>query len=212
MHHPKVVAISGPSASGKTLFASKIYQALVDQYGENPVAFITEDSYYRDQANLTFEQRCLTNYDVPKAFEHELLIEHLRDLKQGHSVNTPQYCFKTHARLASCREVMPAKVILLEGILLLTNPELMAEFDISVFMDTPLDVCLVRRIRRDVEERGRSIESVLNQYESTVRPAFFDYISPKKQWADIVVTGGGMNEVAIDIIRTKIQQLLSASA
>lgn len=204
-----IIAIAGASASGKSLFASTVYQELVAEVGGDCIAVLAEDAYYRKQDHLTFEQRCLTNYDHPAAFEHALLAEHIRQLKAGQAVQMPQYCYKTHTRIDETIAITPAKVVLVEGILLLTDAHLREQFDISVFMDTPLDVCLLRRIRRDMEERGRSLDSITEQYQNYVRPAFFDFIAPSKQYADLVVTRGGKNEIAIDIIKTKIRQLLA---
>ena len=204
-----IIAIAGASASGKSLFASTVYQELVAELGGERIAILSEDAYYRDQSHLSFEQRTLTNYDHPAAFEHELLAAHLRFLRSGKAIQMPQYSYKTHTRTEETITVQPAKVILVEGILLLTDEQLRAQFDISVFMDTPLDVCLLRRIKRDLEERGRSLSSVTEQYETSVRPAFFEFIAPSKQYADLVVTRGGKNQIAIDIIKAKIRQLLA---
>jgi uridine kinase len=203
-----IIAIAGASASGKSLFASTVYQELVAELGGERIAVLAEDAYYRDQAHLSFDQRTLTNYDHPAAFEHELLASHLQQLKDGKAVSMPQYCYKTHTRKAETITVHPAKVVLVEGILLLTDDKLRQQFNITVFMDTPLDVCLLRRIKRDMEDRGRSLSSITEQYENYVRPAFFEFINPSKQYADLVVTRGGKNEIAIDIIKTKIRQLL----
>ncbi|MGM0905705.1 MAG: uridine kinase [Pseudomonadota bacterium] len=204
-----VIAIAGASASGKSLFASTVYQELVAELGTDGIAILAEDAYYRDQSHMTMEQRILTNYDQPAAFEHDLLMQHLRQLKAGEAVEMPQYSHTTHTRLEESIRVAPAKVVMVEGILLLTDEKLREQFDISVFMDTPLDICLLRRIKRDIEERGRTLQSVTEQYEQYVRPAFFDFIFPSKQFADLVVTRGGQNEIAIDIIKTKIRQLLA---
>jgi len=204
-----IIAIAGASASGKSLFASTVYQELVAELGGERIAILSEDAYYRDQSHLAFEQRVLTNYDHPSAFEHELLVSHLKSLRTGQSIAMPQYSYKLHTRLNETIVVQPTKVILVEGILLLTDAKLRDEFDITVFMDTPLDVCLLRRIKRDLEDRGRSLASVTEQYESTVRPAFFEFIAPSKQYADLVVTRGGKNQIAIDIIKAKIRQLLA---
>lgn len=209
MKENTVIAITGASASGKSLFASTVYQELIAELGTERIAIVSEDGYYRDQSHLSFEQRTLTNYDHPAAFEHELLALHLQALRKGEAIEMPQYSYKTHTRIARTIHINPAKVILVEGILLLTDKRLREQFDISVFMDTPLDICLLRRIKRDLEERGRSLTSVTEQYENTVRPAFFEFISPSKQYADIVVTRGGKNQIAIDIIKTKIRQLLA---
>tara|TARA_Y100001963_G_scaffold140085_1_gene206693 strand:- start:554 stop:1222 length:669 start_codon:yes stop_codon:yes gene_type:complete len=204
-----IIAIAGASASGKSLFASTVYQELVAELGGQGIAILNEDAYYRDQSHLTFEQRQLTNYDHPSAFEHELLGQHLEQLSAGNAIAMPQYNYKTHTRTDETIKVQPGKVIMVEGILLLHDPHLRKLFDISVFMDTPLDVCLLRRMIRDVEERGRTIQSVAEQYEETVRPAFFEFILPSKQFADLVVTRGGQNEIAIDLIKSKIRQLLA---
>jgi uridine kinase len=206
---PTIIAIAGASASGKSLFASTVYQELVAEFGGERISVLAEDAYYRNQDHLSPEQRILTNYDHPAAFEHELLVEHLRLLKSGQAVEMPQYCYKTHTRKAETIRVQPAKVILVEGILLLTDPHLREQFNITVFMDTPLDVCLLRRIKRDMEERGRTLSSITEQYENYVRPAFFEFISPSKQFADLVVTRGGRNEIALDILKTKIRSLLA---
>ena len=204
-----IIAIAGASASGKSLFASTVYQELVAELGSGGIAILAEDAYYRDQSQLSFEQRQLTNYDHPSAFEHDLLAKHLQQLRDGKSVEMPQYSYTTHTRLTDTIQVKPGRVIMVEGILLLSDPRLRETFDISVFMDTPLDICLLRRMKRDLEERGRTIASVTEQYESTVRPAFFDFILPSKQFADLVVTRGGQNEIAIDLIKSKIRQLLA---
>lgn len=204
-----IIAIAGPSASGKSLFASTVYQELVAELGGERISVLSEDAYYRDQSHLAFEQRILTNYDHPSAFEHELLAHHLSQLRAGQSIQMPQYSYREHTRLAETIEVTPARVILVEGILLLSDPGLREQFDISVFMDTPLDICLLRRINRDIHERGRSLASITEQYENYVRPAFFDFISPSKNHADLVVTRGGQNQIAIDILKTKIRQLLA---
>lgn len=209
MSKTTVIAIAGASASGKSLFASTVYQELVAELGTDGIAILAEDAYYRDQSHMTMEQRVLTNYDQPAAFEHDLLMQHLKQLKAGEAVEMPQYSHKTHTRLPETIKVAPARVVMVEGILLLTDEKLREQFDISVFMDTPLDICLLRRIKRDIEERGRNLQSVTEQYEQYVRPAFFDFIFPSKQYADLVVTRGGQNEIAIDIIKTKIRQLLA---
>lgn len=210
MAKPTIIAIAGASASGKSLFASTVYQELVAEFGGERIAVLAEDAYYRNQDHLSMDQRVLTNYDHPAAFEHELLAEHLESLKAGNAVEMPQYCYKTHTRKLETIKVHPAKVILVEGILLLTDVRLREQFNITVFMDTPLDICLLRRMKRDLEERGRTIASVSEQYEHYVRPAFFEFIAPSKQYADLVVTRGGKNQIAIDIIKTKIRALLAS--
>lgn len=209
MNKMTVIAITGPSASGKSLFAKKVYEELVAELGTEEISVLSEDAYYRDQTHLPFEQRILTNYDAPSAFEHALLAQHLKALKAGKSVDIPQYCYSQHTRKTETVRLEPTRVLLLEGILLLHDPDLRKQFDISVFMDTPLDICLIRRIKRDIKERDRSLESVIEQYEKDVRPAFFSHIKPSKEHADLVVTGGGKNLIAIDVIKTKIRQLIT---
>ncbi|AAZ26801.1 uridine kinase [Colwellia psychrerythraea] len=204
---PTIIAIAGPSASGKTLFAKTIHDELIDELGDSGISIIYEDAYYRDQSHLSMQEREQTNYDHPSAFEHELLSEHLKKLTENQMINSPVYCYKTHTRLDESKKFLPTKIILVEGILLLSNKELRECFDIKVYMDTPLDICLIRRIKRDLVERNRSIESVTNQYLATVRPMYYQFIEPSKAWADIVITRGGKNRMAIEVIKAKIRQL-----
>jgi len=203
-----IIAIAGASASGKSLFTQTIYNELVNELEDGSIAIIEEDAYYKDQSHLPFEHRTQTNYDHPDAFEHELLKSHLEQLRSGHSVEVPSYDYAQHTRSAKSRRVNPAKILIVEGILLLSDPELCKEFDIKVFIDTPLDICLLRRTQRDIEQRGRTLQSVVEQYQATVRPMFYQFIEPSKHSADLVVTRGGMNRVAIDIIKSKIKYLL----
>ncbi|WP_442871875.1 uridine kinase [Colwellia sp. 75C3] len=204
---PTIIAIAGPSASGKTLFAKTIHDELIEELGENGISIIYEDAYYRDQSHLSMQEREQTNYDHPNAFEHELLSKHLKQLTNNQAIHSPVYCYKTHTRVDETNEFLPTRIILVEGILLLSNKELRECFDIKVYMDTPLDICLIRRIKRDLVERSRSIESVTNQYLATVRPMYHQYIEPSKAWADIVITRGGKNRMAIEVIKAKIRQL-----
>lgn len=204
---PTIIAIAGPSASGKTLFAQTIHDELVEELGENGISIIYEDAYYRDQSHLSMQEREQTNYDHPNAFEHELLTTHLKQLTENQTIHSPVYCYKTHTRIDETKTFLPTKIILVEGILLLSNKELRECFDIKVYMDTPLDICLIRRIKRDLVERSRSIESVTNQYLATVRPMYHQFIEPSKAWADIVITRGGKNRMAIEVLKAKIRQL-----
>jgi uridine kinase len=203
-----IIAIAGASASGKSLFSQTIYNELVTELQSGAIAVIEEDAYYKDQSHLPFEHRTQTNYDHPDAFEHDLLRQHLEMLRQGQSVEVPTYDYTQHTRSDKTRTVNPAKILIVEGILLLSDPALSEAFDIKVFIDTPLDICLLRRMQRDIEQRGRSIASVVDQYQATVRPMFYQFIEPSKHNADLVVTRGGMNRVAIDIIKSKIKYLL----
>ncbi|GAA5187811.1 uridine kinase [Ferrimonas gelatinilytica] len=203
-----IIGIAGASASGKSLIARTIYNELRRDLGTDQIEVINEDAYYKDQTHLTMEERVKTNYDHPSALDHRLLCDHLKQLKRGESVEVPTYSYTEHTRLAETVTVTPKKVIILEGILLLTEPELRAQMNASIFMDTPLDICFIRRLSRDVEERGRSMESVIEQYQRTVRPMFLQFIDPSKQHADIIVPRGGKNRIAIDILKAKIRQLL----
>ncbi|NOU52210.1 uridine kinase [Pseudoalteromonas sp. JBTF-M23] len=203
-----IIAIAGASASGKSLFTQTIYNELVNELESGAIAIIEEDAYYKDQSHLPFEHRTQTNYDHPDAFEHDLLRTHLEQLRKGNAVEVPTYDYAQHTRSDTTRTVTPAKILIIEGILLLSDPALSEEFDIKVFIDTPLDICLLRRMQRDIEQRGRSLPSVVEQYQATVRPMFYQFIEPSKHNADLVVTRGGMNRVAIDIIKSKIKYLL----
>jgi uridine kinase len=204
-----IIAIAGASASGKSLIAKTIFEELCRDLGTNQIGVINEDAYYRDQSHLTMEDRVKTNYDHPKALDHQLLAAHLTQLKQGEAVNIPCYSYTEHTRTSETLTMQPKKVIIVEGILLLTDPNLRELMDASVFMDTPLDICFLRRLTRDVAERGRTMESVISQYKRTVRPMFLQFIDPSKQYADIIVPRGGKNRIATDILKARIQHLLA---
>ncbi len=205
-----IIGIAGASASGKSLISRTIFEELRDDLDTEEIGVINEDSYYKDQSHLTMDERIKTNYDHPNALDHTLLCEHLKQLKAGFEVQIPTYSYVEHTRMKETVTVTPKKVIILEGILLLTDPNLREQMHASVFMDTPLDICFIRRLTRDVEERGRSMNSVIEQYRSTVRPMFLQFIDPSKQFADIIVPRGGKNRIAIDILKAKIRQLLHA--
>ncbi|GHE82403.1 uridine kinase [Thalassotalea profundi] len=206
---PTIIAITGASASGKSLFAHTIYEELVPEIGEHGISIIKEDAYYREQSHLSMEQRVLTNYDHPDAFEHTLLTEHLKQLVNKQPIKCPVYCYKTHTRTDEFIEIQPTPIVLVEGILLFSNPELRSQFDIKVYMDTPLDICLIRRIQRDTIERERTIESITQQYLTMVRPMYYQHIEPAKAYADVVITKGGKNRMAIELLKAKIRQLIS---
>ncbi|MEL4440385.1 uridine kinase [Shewanella algae] len=204
-----VIGIAGASASGKSLIAKTIFEELCRDLGTDQIGVINEDAYYRDQSHMSMDERVKTNYDHPKALDHELLGTHLVELKQGQAVDIPCYSYAEHTRTSDTLKMTPKKVIILEGILLLTDPKLRELMDASVFMDTPLDICLLRRLTRDVAERGRTMESVISQYQKTVRPMFLQFIEPSKQYADIIVPRGGKNRIATDILKARIQHLLA---
>ncbi|QGM80733.1 uridine kinase [Otariodibacter oris] len=203
-----VIAIAGASASGKSLIASTIYQELKEELGKDDIGIISEDSYYRDQSHLAMEERVKTNYDHPNSMDHALLVTHLQALKKGQPVDIPEYDYTEHNRKQSVIHFSPKKVIILEGILLLTDEHIRNEIDVSIFVDAPLDICFIRRLNRDMQERGRTLESVVSQYSKTVRPMFLQFVQPSKQYADIIVPKGGKNRIAINILKAQIKQLL----
>ncbi len=203
-----VIAIAGAFASGKSLIASTIYKELKNELGTDNIGIISEDAYYRDQSHLTMEERIKTNYNHPNSMDHHLLVEHLRQLKQGNAIEIPEYDYTEHNRKTTTKHFEPKKIIILEGILLLTDENIRNEINVSIFVDAPLDICFIRRLQRDMVERGRSMESVISQYRKTVRPMFLQFIEPSKQYADIIVPKGGKNRIAIDILKAQIKQLL----
>lgn len=202
-----ILGITGPSASGKSLLANTIVNGL----GSDQVVVISEDSYYKDNSHLSFEERENINYDHPDAFDHALLAEHLKRLKRGEYVEVPIYSHSKHVRLPETRSVGGHSIIVVEGILLFSEEKLRSMMDIRIFMSAPLDVCLMRRLTRDVVERHRSVESVLHQYENTVRPMYLQFIEPSSRYADLIVPRGGENHIAIDTIQAKIRELLANS-
>lgn len=204
-----IIGITGASASGKSLIATTLYHELLEQVGDAQIGVIPEDCYYKDQAHLAMSERVKTNYDHPNAMDHDLLLQHLQTLKAGQSIEIPQYSYVEHTRREETRHLEPKKVIILEGILLLTDARLRQEMNFSIFVDTPLDICLLRRMQRDVNERARSMDSVITQYQETVRPMFLQFIEPSKQYADIIVPRGGRNRIAIDILKAKICQFFA---
>lgn len=206
MQSPLIIAISGASGSGKSLFTENLLSHFSVQ--GRPVQVLREDHYYRAQDHLPMEAREKNNYDHPNAFEHELLKSHLQDLRKGKAIEYPHYCYKTHTRLPDTESLAPAPVIILEGIMLLARAELLPLFDVKIFIDTPLDICLMRRMIRDVKERGRTLESVASQYEATVKPMYHQFIEPSRFTADVVVTQGGKNQIALEVIKSHIQQAL----
>lgn len=204
-----IIAIAGASASGKSLIASTIHRELSEQFSEHDIGIISEDSYYKDQSHLSFDERILTNYDHPKSMDHDLLVKHLRELKKGKTIEIPKYSYVEHTRTGKLNEFEPKRIVILEGILLLTDKRIRNEIDTSIFVDAPLDICFIRRLKRDMEERGRSMESVVSQYRKTVRPMFIEFIQPSKQFADIIVPRGGKNRIAINMLKAQIMQILS---
>lgn len=206
MKKPILIGITGGTGSGKSTVAKEIYSSIK----ETNVTIIQQDSYYRDQSNLTFEERKKTNYDHPFAFDNELLIEHLNKLLEGLPVEKPIYDFEKHNRKKETITVWPREIIILEGLLILNDERIRELLDIKIFVDTDSDVRVIRRINRDIKERGRSLDSVIEQYmsTSTVRPAHIQFVEPSKKHADIIIPEGGYNKVAIDIMVTKIKSII----
>ena len=204
-----IIAITGASASGKSSIASTVHKELRNDLGCEEIGIIAEDSYYKDQSHLEMSERVKTNYDHPSSMDRDLLIQHLKDLKNGTAVDIPVYSYVDHTRTGETKHFTPKKIVILEGILLLTDERVRQLADISVFVDTPLDICFIRRLQRDMEERGRSLQSVIDQYRATVRPMFLQFIEPSKQYADIVIPRGGKNRIAINMLKAKILHLLN---
>jgi uridine kinase len=198
-----IVGIAGGTGSGKTTFA----QALQAATGEDCV-IISQDSYYVANTDLSFEERLKINYDHPDAFEDELLIEHLQMLRRGETIEVPVYDFEAYARTDRTIMVRPHRVVLVEGILVLASASLRSLFDLKVFVDTDPDVRILRRLVRDVQERGRSLESVRSQYLSTVKPMHEAFVEPSKKYADLIVPEGGHNQVALETVAARLRQYL----
>ena len=198
-----IIGIAGGTGSGKTTLADK----LVNSFGREEVSILRHDAYYKRHDNMTFEERCKLNYDHPDAFDNDLLVEHILDLKEGKSIEMPVYDYTIHNRSDETITVEPAPVVILEGILIFAEPTLCDLMDIKVFVDTDADVRILRRIIRDVNERGRSLDNIIRQYLTTVKPMHYLYVEPTKARADIIINSG-LNDVAFDIMRSKISLML----
>lgn len=199
-----LIGITGGSGSGKTLVA----RTIVREMGSDRVVVIDQDSYYRDLEDIPFRDREARNFDHPDAFDGDLLKRHVRDLLDGRPIAQPIYDYAEHRRLAETRTVGEHDVIVLEGILLFDDPELRGLMDIKLFVDADPDVRFIRRLRRDLVERGRSVDSIIRQYEESVRPMHLQFVEPMKRYADVIIPEGGHNKVAIDLVQTKIRELL----
>jgi uridine kinase len=201
---PIIIGVAGGSGSGKTTVVREIIRSL----GADQVAVIHHDSYYRDSSHLPLQERMGINYDHPDALETELLVRHLQELVSGKSVEIPIYDFTTHARSTNGQRTDPRKVIIVDGLLILFDRDLRELMDIKVFVDTDSDLRFIRRLTRDLRERGRSVESVTDQYVATVRPMHLEFVEPSKRYADIILPEGGQNLVGIDMLVTKIRSIL----
>ncbi|EGL83500.1 Uridine kinase [Caldalkalibacillus thermarum TA2.A1] len=204
MVKPVVIGVAGGSGSGKTTVAKEIFRAFPDQ----SILVLEQDAYYKDQSHLPFEERLKTNYDHPLAFDHDLLVEHLDRLLNYEAIDRPVYDYTRHTRAKETVRVEPKNVIILEGILVLEDERLRERMDIKVFVDTDVDVRIIRRLLRDIKERGRTIESVVEQYLQVVKPMHNQFVEPTKKYADIIIPEGGENQVAIDLMVTKIKTIL----
>ena len=196
-----VIGVAGGTGSGKTT----LVKALMNRFGEN-ITVLSHDNYYKQHNELTYEERAKLNYDHPDAFDTDMMIEHLRLLKQGVAIDCPTYDFTVHNRAEGILHIEPEKVIVVEGILIFQDLELCREMDIKIFVDTDADVRLCRRIRRDVRKRGRTIESVIDQYLTTVKPMHEQFVEPSKKNADLIVPEGGKNLIALEMIVGRIQK------
>ena len=204
MTKPIVIGVAGGSGSGKTSVTKAIYE----KFKGHSIMILEQDYYYKDQSHLPFEERLKTNYDHPLAFDNDLLLEHINKLIQYEAIEKPVYDYAMHTRSGEVIHVEPKDVIILEGILVLEDERLRDIMDIKLFVDTDADLRIIRRLMRDIKERGRSIDSVIEQYTSVVRPMHNQFIEPTKRYADIIIPEGGHNHVAIDLIGTKIQTIL----
>lgn len=204
MHKPVVIGVTGGSGSGKTSVTKAIYESFKDR----SILVIEQDYYYKDQSHLPFEERLKTNYDHPLAFDNDLLIEHIESLLRYEPIEKPVYDYAIHTRSEQVIYVKPKDVIILEGILVLEDERLRNLMDIKLFVDTDADIRIIRRLQRDIQERGRTLDSVIDQYTNVVRPMHNQFIEPTKRYADIIIPEGGQNIVAIDLMVTKIQTIL----
>lgn len=199
-----IIGIAGGTGSGKTTVVNQI----IEELSRDEVEVISQDSYYMDTSHLTFEQRTQINFDHPKSIDFDLLVSHLKELKRGHSVEQPVYSFVQHNRTNETITTHPRKVMIVEGILILSNPELRKMFDIKIFVHADSDERLVRRLRRDIAERGRDLAEVLERYTSTLKPMHQQFIEPTKEFADIIIPTNRYNTVAVDIVQTIIKHRL----
>jgi len=199
-----IIGIAGGTGSGKTT----VVNTIVDELQHEEVEVISQDSYYRDTSELTYEERTQINFDHPQSIDFDLLVKHLKQLRKGQTIPQPVYSFKEHNRTGQIIETQPKKVMLVEGILILTNPKLRELFDIKIYVHADSDERLIRRLKRDLKERGRDLDEVLNRYQTTLKPMHQQFIEPSKEFADIIIPNNRYNTVAVDIVQTIIRQRL----
>ena len=202
--HPVTIAVAGGTGSGKTTIAN----AILERVGSHHIAYVPHDAYYRDRPDLPIEQRRAINFDHPDSLETSLTHDHIVALQNWQPIDIPIYDFTIHRRTAEVQHVEPQPIILVEGILVLAETTLRPLFDVKIFVDTDADIRLIRRLNRDIAERGRTAESVINQYLSTVRPMHMEFVEPSKRYADVIIPEGGFNTVAIDMVSDRITNLL----
>jgi uridine kinase len=202
-----IIGICGGTGSGKTTVANRI----LDSVSADQVVFIQQDSYYRNLKDLPLDYRQLANFDHPDAIDNDLLVNHVHKLKAGEPIDLPLYDFKTHSRLTEVRTVEPRPIVIVEGILIFAEPRLLEQMDIKVFVDTPDDIRFIRRLRRDIAERGRTVDSVIEQYLANVRPMHMQFVEPSKRHADVIIPEGGHNLVSIDLLSGKIRERLASA-
>jgi uridine kinase len=199
-----VLGIAGGTGSGKTTIADYILKTV----GPENIAFLPHDAYYLELHELSQEERAKVNFDHPSSLETDLLIEHINQLRSGNSIQLPHYDFKTHTRTAETTQVDPHPILIVEGILIFAEPELRKQFDLKIYVDTDADIRFIRRLTRDIEERGRTTQSVIEQYLATVRPMHLEFVEPSKRYANVIIPEGGYNHVALDLIVARIESML----
>ena len=204
MEKPILIGITGGTGSGKSTIADALYS----NFSKDRITMIQQDMYYKDQSHLSMEERVKTNYDHPMAFDNDLLVEHLQKLIKGEAIEKPRYDFTIHNRAQDSTTVEPREIIIVEGILILEDERIRDLLDIKVYVDTDADIRILRRLVRDIDERGRTVESVIDQYLKMVRPMHMEFTEPTKRYADIIIPEGGHNYVAIDILMAKIRDIL----
>ena len=205
---PLVIGIAGGTGSGKTTVANAILQSV----GADRIVYLPHDAYYRDLSDKPLEQRVSVNFDHPDSLETELMIHHINQLKAWEAIDRPVYDFTTHTRTTRSSRVEPKGVVLVEGILIFAEPELRSLFDVKIYVDTDADIRFIRRLQRDIFERGRTTESVIQQYLDTVRPMHMEFVEPSKRYADVIIPEGGMNAVAMNMVIARIEELLRGEA
>lgn len=203
--HPIIIGVAGGTGSGKTTVA----ETILKRVGEGHIAYISHDSYYRDLSSMPRNARDQVNFDHPDSLETDLLVEHLQQWRKGYVIEVPIYDFMTHSRTGQTRRIEPQRLALVDGILVFVEPKLRELFDVKLYVDADADIRFIRRLNRDLAERGRTVESVVEQYLATVQPMHLDFVEPSKRYADVIIPQGGFNRVAMDMVVSRIESLLS---